>query len=65
MRKTANLESEEDIKDYLAHITKVSKEVDQWPKEKKTRRATVFYKELQELDAQKDKVSGSSPEPSL
>lgn len=55
MKKTANLESEEDIKDYFAYITKVAKKVDQWPKEKKTRRATVFYKELQELEPRKDK----------
>ena len=52
VEKTINFESEKDIKNYFEYITKIAKEVDQWPEEKKTKRATIFYNELQETRPQ-------------
>lgn len=46
MNKKANLESKEDAKAYIDYLSKVSREVDKWPPEKKTRRHTVFYEDL-------------------
>lgn len=35
-----------DSEKYLKFLKKIEKEVDAWPPDKKTRRCTVFWKEL-------------------
>ena len=57
MNKKANLESPEDARAYINYLSKVAKEVDEWPPEKKTRRHTVFYEDLKPLKIRKQKRS--------
>ena len=41
--KNTNLESQKDFEEYLSYLSEVEKEVDQWPEEDKSRRATSFH----------------------
>ena len=42
----ANIESQEDFDDYLAYLSDVEEEVDKWPEEDKSQRATSFHADL-------------------
>ena len=39
----ANIESKEDFQNYLTHLSQIAKEVDQWPEEYKSQRATSLH----------------------
>lgn len=41
-----NIESEEDFQNYLAYLSRVAEEVDQWPEEEKSQRSTLFHADL-------------------
>ena len=51
----ANIETPEDWEDYLRYLNKTAKEVDAWPTERKTQRATNFHEDLKEDTVDKDK----------
>ena len=59
MSQKANLESKEDSNAYITFLSKVEKEVDQWPQERKMRRSTSFYEDLGKPKAKKAQISRS------
>jgi len=50
MKKT-NIDLSEDMKAYMEHLSKIAKEVNEWPEEKK--RGSMFYEELKNTQKKK------------
>ena len=53
-KSTNHLESQKDFEEYLSYLSEVEKEVDQWPEEDKSRRATSFHAELSIQNRKRD-----------
>ena len=51
----ANIETPEDWEEYIRYLNKTAKEVDAWPAERKTQRATNFHEDLKEDTVDQDK----------